>query len=108
MAASFDGAGKLSLGQTLSVARHSYTDKENHRQGSGHAGFSAVAEPSVSPTRKSQGALDRAVGASGDTQQSPYCPEGARLSFPATLGPHVRTGERRIDTISAGGTVSVP
>src|SRR2546430_16926936 len=52
--------------------------------------------------------MERTLGASGDAQRSSYCSARPRLSFPATLDADVRTGERWIDAISPGGTVSVP
>src|SRR6267143_2396858 len=108
MAASFDGDGELSLGQTFSLARHSRANEENHRQRSADADFPGMAQPRIPRSNKSQGALERTVRASCDAQQSSYCPEGARLSLPATLDQNLRTGERRDDAISPGGTVSVP
>src|ERR1700687_3594622 len=108
MAASLDGDGELSLGQTFSVARHSHANEENHGQRSGHADFSGVAQPRIPASSKSQGSLDGTVRASRDTQQASYCPKGARFSLPATLDENVRTGARRYDALSAGGPVSVP
>src|SRR6267143_79274 len=107
MAASFDGDGELSLGQTFSLARHSRTNEENHRQRSADADFPGMAQPRIPRSSKSQGALERTVRASCDTQQASYCPKSARFSLPATLDENVRTGERRDDAISPGGTVSV-
>src|SRR6202171_194362 len=108
MAASLDGDGKLFLDQTFSVARHSHTDEENHRQRSGHADFSGMAQPRIPASSESQGSLDGTVRASRDTQQASYCPKSARFSLPAALDENVRTGKRWDDAISAGGTVSFP
>src|SRR5437764_1322469 len=67
-----------------------------------------MVQPRILRSCKPQGAMERTVGASGDAQRSSYCSARPRLSFPAAVDAHVRTGERWIDAISPGGTLSVP
>src|SRR6266481_9926158 len=90
------------------MERNTGAAEANNPQRSGPGGVPGVAESGICAARKSQVTVEGAARASRENQGTSYCSEGPRFSFPANMDADVRTGERRSDALSAGGTLSVP